>query len=178
MQVSGTVKEFAKGTQLDTVTAEKVVASGQPLPRPITLNLPQTGDWERYEGMRLSFPQTLTVTDNYGYGRYGQLGLSAGGRLFNPTNGNEATTQAANDARKIVIDDGVSAQNPASLAYLSAQNTRRTGDTLAGVSGIWTQNAGGYMLEPVAAPVFTAATRAPTRRRRWAARCGWRARTS
>ncbi len=159
VKVSGTIKEFSKGTQLDTVTAETVVASGLTLPSAVTVTLPQEGNWERYEGMRLNFPQTLTVTDNYSYGRYGQLGLSLGGRLFYPTNGNEASTQAANDARRIVIDDGVSAQNPASLPYLSAQQTRRTGDTVAGVSGVWVRNAGGYMLEPVAAPVFTAKPR-------------------
>ncbi|AWN23195.1 endonuclease [Deinococcus irradiatisoli] len=161
VKVSGTIKEFSKGTQLDTVTAETVVASGLTLPKAVTVTLPQDGNWEKYEGMRLNFPQTLTVTDNYSYGRYGQLGLSAGGRLFNPTNGNDTSTQAANDARKIVIDDGVSAQNPASLPYLSAQQTRRTGDTVAGVSGVWVQNAGGYMLEPVATPVFTAANPRP-----------------
>ena len=161
VKVSGTVKEFAKGTQLDTVTAQTVVASNQPLPKAVTVTLPYSGGWEKYEGMRLSFPQTLTVTDNFGYGRYGQLGLSVGGRLFNPTNGNDTSTQAGNDERKIVIDDGVSAQNPAALPYLGAQTTRRTGDTLSGVSGVWVQNAGGYMLEPVAAPVFTAANPRP-----------------
>lgn len=161
VKVSGTVKEFAKGTQLDDVTAQTVVASNQPLPKAVTVTLPYSGGWEKYEGMRLSFPQTLTVTDNYGYGRFGQLGLSAGGRLFNPTNGNDTSTQASNDQRKIVIDDGVSAQNPAALPYLGAQNTRRTGDTVAGVSGVWIQNAGGYQLEPVEAPVFTAANPRP-----------------
>ena len=165
VQVSGTVKEFSKGTQLDTVTAQTVVASNQPLPKAVTVTLPYTGGWEKYEGMRLSFPQTLTVTDNYSYGRYGQLGLSAGGRLFNPTNGNDGSTQASNDQREIVIDDGVSAQNPAALPYLGAdkngQQTRRTGDTLAGVSGVWVQNAGGYQLEPVEMPVFTAANPRP-----------------
>ena len=161
VKVSGTVAEFAKGTQLGAVTAQEVVASNQTLPAAISVNLPKTGDWEKYEGMRLRFPQPLTVTDNYSYGRYGQLGLSVGGRLFNPTNGNESTSQAQNDARRIVMDDGISAQNPLSLAYLSAQQTRRTGDTLPGVSGVWTQNAGGYMLEPVTAPAFTAANPRP-----------------
>ncbi|ADV67618.1 ExeM/NucH family extracellular endonuclease [Deinococcus maricopensis] len=157
VRVSGTLAEFGGGTQLGTVTRLDVMATNQPLPAPVDVTLPvaTTGTWERYEGMRLRFPGTLTVTDNYGYGRYGQLGLSSGGRLYNPTNGNDASTADLNTRRKIILDDGVSSQNPGTLAYLSDQNTRRTGSTTADLAGIWAQNSGGYMLEPTGLVAFT-----------------------
>src|SRR5690606_21027571 len=56
------------------------------------LNLPFTSLTEiagnvpkRYQGMLVKIPQTLTISENYNYGRYGELSLSLG-RLYIPTN--------------------------------------------------------------------------------------------
>ncbi|GHF93360.1 hypothetical protein GCM10017783_01660 [Deinococcus piscis] len=153
VQLTGTVKEFYGSTQIDTLTAFAGCTGTQAV-KPVEVKAPFTG-LEKYEGMRVTFPETLTVTNNYGYGRYGELGLSAGGRLFNPTNGNEATTPEQNAARTITLDDGNSAQNPAELPYLSAQGTRRTGDTVQGLTGVLHYANNVFKVEPTAAPQFT-----------------------
>ncbi|MFD2608379.1 ExeM/NucH family extracellular endonuclease [Deinococcus taklimakanensis] len=143
VRVTGTAAEFGGATQL-TNPAVTVLASGVPAPAPVALTLPlDKTQLERYEGMRVSFPETLTVTNNYTYGRYGQLDLSNGGRVFNPTNGNAKTGQST-----ITLDDGISAQNPLNLNYLGSENTRRTGDTVTGLMGIWHAVANLPMLEP------------------------------
>ncbi|WP_414656573.1 ExeM/NucH family extracellular endonuclease [Deinococcus sp. VB343] len=143
VRVTGTAAEFSGATQLASPTVT-VLATGVPAPAPIALTLPlDKTQLERYEGMRVSFPETLTVTNNYTYGRYGQLDLSNGGRIFNPTNGNAKTGQST-----ITLDDGISAQNPLNLSYLGSENTRRTGDTVTGLTGIWHAVANLPMLEP------------------------------
>ena len=152
VQLTGTVKEFYGSTQIDAVTALEG-CTGTADVKAVELKAPFT-DLEKYEGMRVTFPETLTVTDNYGYGRYGELGLSAGGRLFNPTNGNVTTTAEANAARKIVLDDANTAQNPTNLPYLNAQGTRRTGDTVTGLSGVLHYANNVFKVEPTVTPAF------------------------
>ncbi|SEJ41481.1 hypothetical protein SAMN04488058_107142 [Deinococcus reticulitermitis] len=159
VQLSGTVKEFFGTTQIDTVTAFAACASGLKV-EPVTVGAPFT-DLERYEGMVITIPETLTVTDNFGLGRYGELGLSAGGRLFNPTNGNVQTTLEQNNARRIVLDDANTAQNPAQLPYLSAEGTRRTGDTVSGLTGVLHYANNAFKVEPTVAPTFVNANPRP-----------------
>lgn len=60
--------------------------------------------------MLLTFPQMLTVTENYNLGRYDEVSLSVNGRLFNPTQvvmpGAAANQlQADNDLNRILLDD-------------------------------------------------------------------------
>ncbi|ADY26879.1 Endonuclease/exonuclease/phosphatase [Deinococcus proteolyticus MRP] len=159
VQLSGSVAEFYGSTQLSGISAFVSCGRGQ-APQPVPVQAP-FADLERYEGMAVTFPDTLTVTNNYGYGRYGELGLSSGGRLFNPTNGNEATTPEQNAARTITLDDGNSAQNPAELPYLSAEGTRRTGDTVQGLTGVLHYANNAFKVEPTAAPNFVNANPRP-----------------
>ena len=71
---------------------------------------------ERYEGMLVTLPQDMSVTEHFQLGRFGQVTLSQGGRLEQPTNvvapgADAAALQASNDLRKIILDDTTQAQN-------------------------------------------------------------------
>jgi predicted extracellular nuclease len=83
-------------------------------------------DLERYEGMLVRFPQKLTVSNLYFLQRYGEVGLSQGGRLYQFTNGNapDIAAYAAHKedvaSRSIVLDDGMRSTNPATSRYLNA----------------------------------------------------------
>ncbi|WP_194165202.1 ExeM/NucH family extracellular endonuclease [Deinococcus terrestris] len=156
VQVSGTVKEYFGATQLESITTFQK-CSGTQVAKPVTLTFPLNSldQLEQYENMLVTIPQVMTVTDNYGYGRYGELGLSSGGRLFNPTNGNvSGETTAAQALRRIVLNDASNAQNPAAVPYLSGANTRRTGDTVTGLTGLLRYANNMFKLEPTAAPQF------------------------
>ncbi|GAP16367.1 ExeM/NucH family extracellular endonuclease [Levilinea saccharolytica] len=175
VQVKGTVTEYKEMTEIGTVTS--VAKCGTPAviaPVQITLPVPAGSTLEPYEGMLVQIDQPLTVTQNYWQGRYGQLNLSAGGRLFNPTNGNEAGTYAdlsdANLRRMIMLDDGKSVQNPNPVPYYTYGNPSgvnyfpRSGDltsgSLVGVldHGLITSNSTApihYRLHPVAPVAFT-----------------------
>ncbi len=182
LQVTGTVTEFNTGattnavtaarpvTEISFVTATLQLGTGSVAPTVITLPLASADDMERYEGMLVQINTPLTASQNYFQGRYGQVTLSAGGRLLKPTNlyrpgTPQALDLAALNARNsLMLDDGTSAQNPNPTPYIGADNTLRAGDTLpTGIAGVidygLTTNdntgAGMYRIHPTVAPVFT-----------------------
>ena len=155
-------------TQLTNTTAVQVLANGYVIaPTPVTLPELANDDLERYEGMLISIAGPLTVSQNYFQARYGQVTLSAGGRLEVPTNRYRPGPQAdalrnENARRRILLDDGSSAQNPNPTPYIGADNTLRAGDTLASVTGVLDYGLatasntgyGDYKIHPTVAPLF------------------------
>ncbi|MCX6029379.1 MAG: ExeM/NucH family extracellular endonuclease [Chloroflexi bacterium] len=167
VQVSGKVAEYYDVTELTTVTGVSFCGN-PPAITPTPISLPETvnGELERYEGMLVTFPQTLTADQNYFQGRYGQITLSSDGRMFNPTNGNGLGDTVELDARRmIVLDDGATSQNPAPIPYIGADNTHRAGDTVTGLTGVLDYGPINstppyiydYRIQPTAAVVFTRA---------------------
>jgi hypothetical protein len=109
--------------------------------------------------MLVAIDQELTVTETFSLGRFGEVVLSSGGRLTNPTNivepGDDAIAlQAANDLRRIVLDDGDNRQNLDPTVYpsggLSASNTLRVGYTTSNNTFVLEQRFGLYRLQPTA----------------------------
>ncbi|MEK8029038.1 ExeM/NucH family extracellular endonuclease [Pseudaquabacterium rugosum] len=140
LRVTGTVTEFGS-TPTGTVTeltspSATLLGSGYSI-APTPLRLPLAGGLERVEGMLISLAGPLTVNQNYFQARYGQLTLSAGGRLETPTNrhrpGPQAQALAAdNAARRIVLDDGSSLQNVQPTPFTGPTGALRGGDTVTG----------------------------------------------
>jgi predicted extracellular nuclease len=173
VQVTGKVSEFFNLTQIDNLSGLSVVGSGSVAPTALDLPVIAVSDLERYEGMLVTFPETLTVTENFNLARFGQVSLSADGRLFNPTNfidptdipssGTEndennvaavTTQQNLNDTRQILLDDGSNSQNPTTIPYLNANNTLRTGDTTTNLTGVLDYGFGDYRIQPTVTPIF------------------------
>jgi len=160
VRVRGTVSEQDTLTELNAVS-DVVVCNTTALPAASLVTLPAatTTYLERYEGMLVQIPQTLTVTGNYVLGRYGSLDLSADGRLYQPTHDVEPgegalALQDLNERSRIILDDANNSQNPNPIPYKDANNTRRLGDTLAGLSGVLSGQFNLYRLHPLVAPVF------------------------
>jgi predicted extracellular nuclease len=179
LRLSATVAEYKTGsgseaqarpvTELTAPSAIDVLASGIAVaPTPIVFPELDDGDLERYEGMLVTIDAPLTVSQNYFEGRYGQLTLSADGRLVKPTNAFPANSAAAialaadNARRRILLDDGSSVQNPDPTPYIGADNTLRAGDTVMGATGVIdyglaTSSPSGisdYKIQPTVAPVI------------------------
>ena len=162
--VRGTVTEFSGLTEL--AGAVTVVVEGTaPLPTVTAVTLPMAtlDAFERFEGMLVSFPQTLFVTEHFELGSFGELVVSSGGVLPNPTNvvapGAPAQAQAlANELNRLTVDDGRSAVDPDPTPYLfgatAEEKTLRIGDTATGLQGVLTYKFGSYTLEPTTAPAF------------------------
>jgi hypothetical protein len=161
VRLTGQVKEFNSLTQIDNLSALNVCSSGTPqTPTSVDLPVAAANDTERYEGMLVTFPETLTVSQNYFQGRYGQVTLSAEGRMYTPTN-DQAESADYNARRSIVLDDGRTSQNPNPIPYLGDDNTLRAGDTTSGLTGVMSygpissdSSVRGYTVQPTAAPSF------------------------
>jgi len=183
VQVSATVQEFNVGaatnadtaahkvTELGSITGIAVTGSGYTIaPVQLPFPLPSQDAMEAYEGMLVTISGPLTVQQNYFLGRFGELTLGAGGRLWTPTNLYRPGAQAQalnsdNIRRTILLDDGSSLQNPNPTPYLAPDNTVRAGDTVASVTGVvdygLTTSAatdpGAYKIHPTQAVTFTRA---------------------
>lgn len=175
VRVAGTVAEFLAGdaartvTQLSSVTAISVLGNGFSVtPTNLTLPLSSVNEWEQYEGMLVRFTRPLIVSQNYFLGRYGQLSLS-GTRLekatnrFIPGSAEALAWTAANQANLVILDDGLSTQNPNPLPFIGLDNTVRAGDSASNVTGVvdfgltTSSNPGpsGYKIQPTVAPTFS-----------------------
>ena len=185
--ITGTVAEFASSsggvssslTQM-TNPAITVVSSGNSLPATTMVQLPVANvtDLERYEGMLVQMSAAsgnLTVTEYFELGRFGQVVLSADGasnqagtdaRLDQYTQFNAPSTAGYTAylveiaKRQIILDDGISIQNPDPILFgrggnpLSAFNTLRGGDQVGSIEGILDHRFEGYRIQTTTSPNF------------------------
>ncbi len=163
VRVRGTVTEYSDLTELTNVSAVEVCSSGASVTTSlIDLPVAAIDDLERYEGMWVTFPETLYATEHYSLGRYGELWLSVEDRLWNPTSvvapGAPALAlQDLNDRSRVLLDDGSNVENPAVVPYLAVDNTLRLGDTVQNLTGVLSYGFGYYRLQPTAPPAFVRA---------------------
>ena len=164
VRVTGTVTEFSGETQITVSNAAgiQVVRAGALTPAEVkaaavAVQLPAAGtigtgataqpDLERYEGMLVRLPQTLTITEQFNLDRFNEIRLAAGGRpetftnAFEPNAAAYAAYLAQTAARSITYDDGLNAQNQPvenldgfGPTYGTA-TAPRMGDTVTGLTG-------------------------------------------
>jgi predicted extracellular nuclease len=164
--VTGNAGENQGQTQV-SAAAITVCGTGTVTPTEVRFPVEDATTLERYEGMLVTLPQEMSVTEHFQLGRFGQVTLSEGGRLEQPTNvvapgADAAALQASNNLRKIILDDTSQAQNVDPIVFgrggqpLSASNTLRGGDTVTGLTGVlnWTwggnaSSANAYRIRPV-----------------------------
>jgi predicted extracellular nuclease len=171
LRLTARVTEYFTVTQLSAPSAVQVLGSGITV-QPTDIVLPEAveGDLERYEGMLVRIVSPLTVSQTYFLGRYGQVTLAADGMLEVPTNRHPAGSAGVaalrdeNARRRILLDDGSSAQNPNPIPFIGADDTLRGGDTVQTITGVidhgpvTTDTAADalrdYKIHPTVAPVF------------------------
>ena len=169
VRVTGTVNEYFGETQ---VSATEVNVIGTGTIAPVVVNLPAAAtttnsdgeliaDLERYEGMLITFPQTLTVSQLRNLERFGEILLSEGGREYSYTNLNapDVAGYAAHvnsvRARRIHLDDGLGSNNS------GMPLTVRNGDEITDLTGVLRYSRGSgssgtetYRLRPTIEPQF------------------------
>ena len=168
VRVRGTVTEYFGLTELGGVTDFAICpATGTATPAAWTMPVAAVDDWETVEGMEIVISDTLFVSGNYTLGRYGEVDLSVGGPLDNPTNiadpGAPALAVMADNAlRRIQLDDGSTVQNPLPLPpYLGPDGTLRTGDTTDGLTGVVSYGFGVYEMHPTQPVAFSRVNERP-----------------
>jgi predicted extracellular nuclease len=187
VRVSGTVVEFGVAPNTSTQISNPavvVLSSGNALPTAVTVSLPTAtaGELERYEGMRVVFTQTLTVSSTDNLMRFGEVVLSGTGRLIQPTNivdpndnpasGTNSVTdppgmnsnsniaavsalQALNNRSTVILDDASTAQYPNPIPFWdTVQNTLRLGTTVQNLTGVLSQAFGTHRVYATTPPAF------------------------
>lgn len=192
VRITGTVIEFSSSgitlTEISPASSITVLSSGNTLPTAAVLDLPvaTVASLEAFEGMRVTVPETLTVTDTGtdtdGLQRFGEVLLAAAGgnnepstdarldqftQFHAPSVSGNAAYQAQNALRSIVLDDGSTTSYPGSYLGrdglpLSATNTLRGGDTVTGLTGVLDQRFGAYRIQPTQTADFDATNARPT----------------
>lgn len=160
VRITGKASENQGQTQI-SVTPENILKCGigSVVPVDVTLPLSSGTQLEQLEGMLVRLPQPLVVTEHFQLGRFGQVVLSSGGRLMQPTNvaapGDPAQAlEAANSLNRIILDDGSQGQNTDPIVFarggqpLSASNTLRGGDSAEEIVGVMTFTWGGDQASP------------------------------
>ncbi len=180
------IDEFFGLTELKNVSTLTKLGTG--IIEPTTLVLPEAteGDLENVEGMLVKTESTMTVSQTFFLGRFGQLTLASpndqgeSGRLYQPTNLFPANSPQAllikdsNARRKLVLDDGSRLQNPETVPFFTSPMTPvRGGDQVKNLVGVIDYGridsnspaTSDYILQPTQAPVFVASnprTNTPT----------------
>ncbi|WP_454261034.1 ExeM/NucH family extracellular endonuclease [Pseudoxanthomonas mexicana] len=125
----------------------------------------QPADWEALEGMLVRIDAPLTLSGTHTFERFGELTTSFDGRLWQPSEvaapgSAEAKRLAADNARRtLVLDDGSSKRDPATVWYVKNGQPLRTGTVLTGVQGIVDARHGGWRLQLTVSPTIAAAER-------------------
>ncbi|MDQ2081674.1 ExeM/NucH family extracellular endonuclease [Xanthobacteraceae bacterium Astr-EGSB] len=169
VRVTGKISEYYGLTEL-TATSISVVEAGAVADvnaMAATIDLPAAGtsvsqdgdyqpDLEAYEGMLVTIPETLTVTEQYNLDRFNEMKLVAGDRPETFTQIHDPDAAAYQDyledlgARTITYDDGLNGQNapinnvggldpddnPATAPNYATDNAPRMGDTVTGLTGV------------------------------------------
>lgn len=180
--VIGTATEYFGETQINA-TEIIVESSDNALPTAAEITFPIANvienpdglliaDLEAYEGMLVSIEQDMTVADLFDYGRFGEIGLSATGRLETYTQSHAPDVEGFADYTEaavkntVTLDDGLTSQNPATLPYpdgaYATGDGLSSGDTVSEITGVvrYSRSSGStgdenYRINPVEAPVFT-----------------------
>ena len=167
VHVVGTVVEFNGLTEISAGTV-LVCDTGAALPAPVALSLPvaSLAEFEAVEGMRVTFPQDLVISEYFNYDRFGEIVLTDV-RQPQPTAvvepGPDAVELAAlQTLGRITLDDARTNQNPDPAIHpdgteFTLDNLFRGGDTVADVTGVMDYSFGLYRIQPTQGADHTSA---------------------
>ncbi|MGH8926199.1 MAG: ExeM/NucH family extracellular endonuclease [Acidimicrobiia bacterium] len=171
VQVTGRASEFGAQTQLSSATVLVLDTSPPPTQTAVSLPVIAVSDLERYEGMLVTFPQDLFISEYFNYDRFGEIVVSTA-RQYQGTHVAEPgaaanAVAAANALARITLDDGSNTQNPSfnrhpSGSQFTLTNTFRGGDILQNLTGILGEGFGRFRIQPTAGAGYINANPRPT----------------
>jgi predicted extracellular nuclease len=159
VRVRGEVREFFGLTELGRLEWLKpCTARGSASAAEVTLPFDRADDWERVESMLVRIEQPLVASGAEELGRFGELVLAAGERLFAPTQRAAPGVAALawderNLRHRLLLDDGRHASWPTPTPHVETTSgaTMRLGDRVAAVEGVVDFAFGSFRLHPTEA---------------------------
>jgi predicted extracellular nuclease len=180
VRVTGNVAEFGGKTQLSGVTSVLDCGEAAEEVEPVDVTFPLADtNLEHLEGMRVTLPETLVISEYFNYDRFGEFVLAkprdGETRLYTPTAVVDPGPQAQellaeNERRQILVDDRSTQQNPSVLPHpgngepFSLDNRFRGGDTVTGISGVLDEAFDAYRLQPTSYGEYEAVNERPESR--------------
>lgn len=160
VRVRGYASEYYGLTQISSVSQIWLCEADQPLPEPVALSLPVT-DWdtfEPYEGMRVTFPQDLVISEYYDFDRYGEIVLTSTRHLtptaqYEPGSPEVFTAMTNYALDSITLDDGRTSQNPDPALHPNGYvfdlgNLFRGGGLVTDLTGVLDYGYNVYRVQP------------------------------
>ena len=167
VRVTGKATEYSGLTQVSTVSQILVCSSGNSV-TPTSFALPATSllDFERLEGMLVTIPQDLVISEYFNFDRYNEIVLATQ-RFMTYTAANEPSMEGfaawLNEFKlnSITLDDGRETQNSDPAIHPNGQpftldNRFRGGDTVRNVTGVMDYEVSKYRIQPTQGATYTA----------------------
>ena len=156
VRARGEVREFFGLTELGRLEwMMRCETRGTASAATVALPLDDGRDWERVEGMSVRLEQPLVVSGAHDLGRFGELVLAAGERLFAPTQraapGAPALAWDARNLRhRLLLDDGRHLRWPIPTPHVATASGAavRLGDRIAAIEGVVDFGFGSFRLHP------------------------------
>jgi len=157
VQVTGTVAEYDGLTEITDVSDVNVVGTGIASPEVIELPFSSLDDLEAYEGMLVTYPQQLSISEYYNFDKTNEIVLTNGRQfqptaVFEPGSPGAASLAGDNQLNRITLDDGRTweyvdpTRHPNGYNF-DLSNLFRGGDMLQNVTGVVDYHDG-YKIQP------------------------------
>jgi uncharacterized protein len=170
VRVRGLVSEFNGLTEITAGTIWPCSSGNVITPTPISLPVTSVDDFEKYEGMLVTFPQNLYIAEYFNFDRFGEIVLTDA-RYLTPTAEFEPGGDAIAAAQefllsRITLDDGRTNQNPDPAIHpnggiFDLNNLFRGGDILQNVTGNLDFSFGLYRIQPTQGATYIPANPRP-----------------
>ncbi len=158
VRVRGKAVEYFGITEISPVEQVWICSTGHTIePTQVTLPVTDVTDFEKYESMLVTFPQSLIISEYFNFDRYGEIVLTST-RHMTPTAFVEPGPDAVAAAQaylldRITLDDGRTSQNPDPAIHPNGEifdmdNLFRGGGTVTGATGILDYYQSLYRLQP------------------------------
>jgi predicted extracellular nuclease len=158
VRVRGMVSEYNGMTEV--TVSQLWICSGGNSVAPTIISLPVTSldDFEPFEGMLVTIPQALYISEYFNFDRYGEIMLTSDRHytptaIYDPGSPEQAALAEAHLLSRITLDDGRSTQNPDPALHpngyiFDMDNLFRGGDMVANVTGVLDYSFSLYRIQP------------------------------
>jgi predicted extracellular nuclease len=167
VRVRGGVQEFFGLTEIAASQVWLCSTGNSVAPTALSLPVTSVDDFEAYEGMLVTFPQPLYISEFFNFDRFGEIVLTTDRQFqptatFEPGSPEAASLALANSLSRITLDDGRGSQNPDPAIHPNGNvfdltNLFRGGDTVQNVTGALDYNFGLYKVQPTQGADYTSA---------------------
>jgi len=165
VKVEGTVVEFFGETQITDIVDVVVTGSASVTATIMALPFIDLDQPEWYEGMYITVPQPLTISEYFNFDRFGEIVLTVGRpptptAVYDPGSTDQADLAAVNALGRITLDDNRTSQNPDPAihpngAVFDLDNLFRGGDIVENTTGVISYGFGQYRIQPTQGADYT-----------------------